>query len=195
MPVIQTIENKGDGAFVIRVKVPEDVDEGKYERKFWQQYQPLLKAKDEQIASLSKQTEFHYKLIEDIRQENTNLVGIIKTMEEKEKSQVNNITVNAPLTGFAVNVEGNQNINISEAAAEIQQLLEQLTATYPTNTSKEKNIVVGEAVDKIEANPTLKAKIINALKEGGKETFREAINHPLVNIFLATIEGWQDVDF
>ena len=83
---------------------------------------------------------------------------------------------------------------INEAATEIRQILEQLTAIHPTNTSKEKNIVVGEAVDQIEANPTLKAKVINVLKEGEKETFRETINHPLVNIFLATIEGWQDVE-
>ena len=55
-------------------------------------------------------------------------------------------------------------------------------------------IVVGEAVDRIENNPTLKAKVINALKAGGIEAFKEAINHPLVNILVATIEGWQDTE-
>ena len=84
-----------------------------------------------------------------------------------------------------------QSQNLAEAAAEIQALLEQLSGTYPTNTSREKNIVVGEAVDRIENNPTLKAKVINALKVGGTEAFKEAINHPLVNILVATIEGWQ----
>ena len=63
---------------------------------------------------------------------------------------------------------------------------------YPTTTSREKNIVVGEVVDQIESNPTLKAKVINALKAGGTEAFKEAVNHPLVNILVATIEGWQD---
>ena len=48
-----------------------------------------------------------------------------------------------------------------------------------------------EAVDQIESNPTLKTKVINALKAGGTETFKEAVNHPLVNILLATIKGWQ----
>jgi hypothetical protein len=82
--------------------------------------------------------------------------------------------------------------NLAEAAAEIQALLEQLSKTYPTTTSKEKSIVVGEAVDQIENNPILKSKVINALKAGGKEAFKEAINHPLVNILMATIEGWQE---
>ena len=86
--------------------------------------------------------------------------------------------------------EAEQN-NLAYVAQEIQQLLEQLSKTYHTNTSKEKMMVVGEAVAKIEQNPRLKTKIINALQAGGIEAFKEAINHPLVNIFLATIEGWQ----
>ncbi|MEM9273152.1 MAG: pentapeptide repeat-containing protein [Cyanobacteria bacterium P01_F01_bin.143] len=110
LPVVQTIENKGDGAFVIRVKVPEDVDEGKYERKFWQQYQPLLQAKDEQIALLSKQTESYHKQIEHIRQENTKLLEIIGTMVEKETSKVN-MTFNGPVQTTTGNVEGNQDID------------------------------------------------------------------------------------
>ena len=83
--------------------------------------------------------------------------------------------------------------NLAEAAAEIQQLLEQLSQTNPTTTSKEKMIVVAEAVDTIESNPTLKGRVINALKAEGTEAFKEAIDHPLVNILMATIEGWQEV--
>ncbi|MDJ0900593.1 MAG: pentapeptide repeat-containing protein [Xenococcus sp. MO_188.B8] len=84
--------------------------------------------------------------------------------------------------------------NLADAATEIQQLLEQLSKTNPTSTNKEKMVVVGEAVDRIENNPTLKTKVINALKAGGTEAFKEAIDHPLVNILVATIEGWQDAE-
>lgn len=87
-----------------------------------------------------------------------------------------------------------QKVNLAEAAKEIQQLLEQLSQTYPTSTNKEKMAVVAEAVDRIESNPTLKAKVINALKTGGTEAFKEAIDHPLVNILMATIEGWQNAE-
>ena len=82
--------------------------------------------------------------------------------------------------------------DLAEAAAEIQTLLDQLSQTYPTNTNKEKMIIVGEAVDQIENNPTFKAKVINALKAGGVEAFKEAVDHPLVNILMATIDGWQN---
>ncbi|NEP28481.1 hypothetical protein [Moorena sp. SIO3I6] len=96
---------------------------------------------------------------------------------------------------------GNQNIDqsqkkqtLTEAAAEIQQLLEQLSQAYPTTTTAEKMTVVMEAADRIENNPTLKSRVVGALKSGGTEAFKEAINHPLVNILVATIEGWKDAD-
>jgi hypothetical protein len=86
------------------------------------------------------------------------------------------------------------NQNLTEAAAQIQQLLKQLEATNPTTTNFEKTMVVAKAVDEIEKNPTLKARVIGALKSGGKEALKEAVDHPLVNILMASIEGWQEVE-
>ncbi|NEN96293.1 MAG: hypothetical protein F6K50_12330 [Moorea sp. SIO3I7] len=82
--------------------------------------------------------------------------------------------------------------NLTEAAAEIQQLLEQLSQTNPTSTNAEKMAVVAKAVDQIEDKPTLKQRMINVLKTGGTEAFKEAVDHPLVNVLLAAIEGWQE---
>ncbi|NEO23252.1 MULTISPECIES: hypothetical protein [unclassified Moorena] len=86
-----------------------------------------------------------------------------------------------------------QKQSLAEAAAEIQKLLEQLFQTNPTITYKEKMTVLGEVADKIDKNPPLKDKVINALEAGGKEAFKEAIDHPLVNILMAIIEGWREV--
>ncbi len=86
----------------------------------------------------------------------------------------------------------NQTKNLAEAAAEIQQLLEQLSKTYPTTTTAEKMTVVTKAAEQIEKNSTLKSRVVGALKSGGTEAFKEAIDHPLVNILVATIEGWKD---
>ncbi len=38
--------------------------------------------------------------------------------------------------------------------------------------------VVTEVVDRIETNPTLKSRVINAVKGEGTEAFLEAIDHP-----------------
>ncbi|MBD6621268.1 hypothetical protein FNW02_37680 [Komarekiella sp. 'clone 1'] len=46
----------------------------------------------------------------------------------------------------------------------------------------------------IESNPTLKARVISALKAGGTEAFKELIDNPLINILLASIDGWQEAE-
>lgn len=108
---------------------------------------------------------------------------------------VNADTVNAgQIGGNMTNYSPEQRQNLAEAAAEIQQLLNQLGQTYPTNTPLEKQIAVTEALRQIDSNPTLKARVIGALKSGGTEALKELVDHPLVNILLATLEGWQDAE-
>ena len=93
-----------------------------------------------------------------------------------------------------INYATEQKQTLAEAAAEIQQLLEQLSQTNPTTTTAEKMAVVTEAAEQIEKDPTLKSRVVGALKSGGTEAFKEAIDHPLVNILVATIEGWKDAE-
>jgi hypothetical protein len=82
--------------------------------------------------------------------------------------------------------------NLVDAAREIQQLLDQLAQTYPTNTQTEKMVVVTKAVEQIENNPLLKERTVSALKAAGVEGFKELIDNPLVNILIAAIEGWKE---
>ena len=203
---IRAIEAKDDGSFVIRVDVSSDLDKAAIEESFNWKYRL-------QIAEL----ELKYKdeKIEDYRKSNTDFLKIIYTLASKDMKFEVNAMASSESKGNTYQQSGNFGIghmsggeikdnakvagiineaeqqNLADAATEIQQLLEKLSETYPTTTSKEKNIVIGEAVDQIENNPTLKAKVINALKAGGTEAFKEAIDHPLVNILVATIEGWQ----
>lgn len=108
---------------------------------------------------------------------------------------VNADTVNAhQIGGNITNYTPEQKQNLAQAAAEIQQLLNQLGETYPTNTPLEKQIVVTEALKEIESNPTLKARVIGALKAGGTEALKELLDHPVVNVLLAALEGWQDAE-
>lgn len=85
-----------------------------------------------------------------------------------------------------------QQLSLAQAAADIQQLLKQLEETNPTTTETDKIIVAGKAADAIKNNPTLKARVIGALSNGGKEAFKEAVDNPIVNVLVAIIEGWQE---
>ena len=52
--------------------------------------------------------------------------------------------------------------------------------------------VAAKVVEEIESKPQLKTWIIGALKAAGTEAFKEAIDHPAVNVLFAAIEGWKD---
>lgn len=91
-----------------------------------------------------------------------------------------------------------QNINtpeqqqkLVETANEIKILLQRLEENNPSQTNSQKMMVVAQAVEEIETNPTFKKRVVGALKAAGVETFKELINHPLVNIFMAAIDGWE----
>ena len=99
-----------------------------------------------------------------------NLQQTLKNMPEKPKVQMN---FNAPVSGVAGNVEGDMIVNPTpktpaEAAQEIQQLLAQLSQTYPTNTETEKKIFVTQFDEEIKTNSRLR----NMLIEGGIELIK-----------------------
>jgi uncharacterized protein YjbI with pentapeptide repeats len=84
------------------------------------------------------------------------------------------------------------NQNLSQAAAEIQQLLRQLEASNPTTTLSEKMTVVAKIVDEIEKNLSLKAQVVAALNAGSTEALKQAINHPLAKNLMPIIEEWAE---
>jgi tetratricopeptide (TPR) repeat protein len=81
--------------------------------------------------------------------------------------------------------------NLAEAAAEIQQLLEQLEQSYPANTTTGTMQIATETISQIDRNPTLKARILNALKAGGVAAFEQFLNHPAASFVIAALEEWQ----
>jgi signal recognition particle subunit SEC65 len=88
-------------------------------------------------------------------------------------------------------IHNNAEKNLAEAAAEIQQLLEQLEKSYPTNTTFEKMTAASEAIKRIESNPELHQKIISALKAGSTQALSQFLNHPLASFIIAAFEDWQ----
>jgi hypothetical protein len=91
-------------------------------------------------------------------------------------------------------VQGNyyapeQKQTLAEAATEIQRLLKQLEETNPTATIEQQQAFVDVAV-----SPTLKAKFVSALQAGWKEAVKEFLDNPYVNVGVAILEGWQEVE-
>jgi hypothetical protein len=82
--------------------------------------------------------------------------------------------------------------NLAEAAAEIQQLLDQLSKTYPTGSTSEKIELASKAFEEIEKNKSLGQRIIIALKAGGSSALEQSLSHPAASFLINFIKSWQE---
>jgi hypothetical protein len=82
--------------------------------------------------------------------------------------------------------------DLAQAAAEIQQILEQLSQTYPTKTLVQKAVVAEEAIKQIENNPNLKERVVSAIKAMGVQALMEVIDHPVANVLREGIEAFRE---
>ena len=215
LSIVQTIENTGDGSFVIKVGVDPDVDKGEYEKKFFEQYQPMLEAAKEeyrsQLAAKDKELDRYF-------QQNTQLMKIIEfqanrpininnnlTQQQGEKNvsnQKSGNTYNTENAGIVHNenspISGNAKVvgvineaekkDLAQAAAEIKKLLDQLEKNYPTNTTTEKMTVATKAIEQIETDPSLKQKALSAFEAG---LLKAIETHPLGAFVLGAFADWQ----
>ncbi|NEP54407.1 MAG: hypothetical protein F6K65_38695 [Moorea sp. SIO3C2] len=88
---------------------------------------------------------------------------------------------------ISVNTNEPQSQSLAQAAAEIQQLLQQLEQTNPTATEAQQEDFVSAAIE-----ATKKERLINALKEGGQGAIEEFLDNPYLNVVIRIIEGWRN---
>jgi internalin A len=92
-------------------------------------------------------------------------------------------------------VAGNKIVNTqntTQIAQDIKVLVKQYAKDYDTTTPSGKRKLSDKVLDTIEADPTLKSRTLNALKEAGKTALEEAIDHPVAKVLVAGIEGFID---
>ena len=95
--------------------------------------------------------------------------------------------------GIQHNYAPEQKQNLAEAAKEIQELLDQLSQTYPTTTEAQKQAVVNQAIACIKRdNPTTWQRLRSAGEAALFETFKEVLDNPFVNVTVAAVQGYRD---
>jgi hypothetical protein len=96
------------------------------------------------------------------------------------------------IEGDKIGTQINNSQTLAQAVVEIQALLDNLSETYNPNTEAGQAKIGKEAIDRIEQNPTLKARIINAIKEGSYTALEAAVDRPTVKILMATFKGFAE---
>jgi hypothetical protein len=223
---IQAIENKNDGAFVIRVIVPPELDKSQVELYFKRKYQLAIEAKDKQyrnylherIKDKDDLIAGHREQIASIRQNNTELIEIIKIMAEKENSKTENtFNISGSLGSVAnqgyIASSGNQN-NIGNTAGEAKA--EQKSIQHIYNYAPEQKQTLAKAAEEIqkllqqleqtnpsateaqqiellndETTPKFKRRVVGALQATGEAAIDEfVLESKYLKVAKAAIKGW-----
>ncbi|MFM5980485.1 MAG: hypothetical protein ACKO9I_08125, partial [Sphaerospermopsis kisseleviana] len=210
---IQSIGNKGDGVFVVKVAVSENADKEKIHSDFTQNYQLALQAVEEKYKA---ELQAKDKEITIYRQQSAEMTEIVKLLanqpinvqvdnkvENKNMTNSNDSTRHVEVemniqeaTGVAGKVMGDQIINpkpnLADSAGEIQQLLQILNQSYPADIPTDTQAEIEVAVKGINKNPELKERVIGALKAGGIEAIKELTDNIYVNVLIAAYDGWKN---
>ena len=94
--------------------------------------------------------------------------------------------------GDKIHTQINNSQDLAQAAKDIKALLTQLETDYDPTKPVDKAMMTAKVVESVDNNPTLKARVVNALKEGGSTALEEAIDHPVVKPVVAALKGFID---
>jgi len=96
--------------------------------------------------------------------------------------------------GDKIGTQINNSQNLAQAAQDIKDLLSQLDRDYDRTTPSGQAMISAKMVAAIEQDPTLRARVVNALKAGGTTALEELVDHPAVKILVATLKGFLEAE-
>jgi hypothetical protein len=91
--------------------------------------------------------------------------------------------------GDKIGTQNNNHTELVQASQDIKDLLNQLSATYPDDSSR---VLAAKAIDNVDHNPDLKSRILKVLKIGGLAALEKVIDHPVATFFVEGVKGWID---
>ncbi|MHC5822435.1 MAG: pentapeptide repeat-containing protein, partial [Nostoc sp.] len=203
---IVAMEKRGQDKFLLRAKTAATANKSELSAEYFDTYNEIKALPEREIKLLLAEKDIQIRRLENM----------VMTALERPSFYANNYKNQGDTT-----MTGDRNINtgggnynerirgdyvqgnyyaagqpqsLAQAAAEIQQLLKQLEQTYPTTTTSQQMVVAAEAINRIESNPLLKERVINAIKSGGLAAFEKAIDNPAGAFIVGAIKGWQEVE-
>ena len=81
---------------------------------------------------------------------------------------------------------------LAEAAAEIQQLLNQLEQTYNPDDPLGQMQMATEVLKQIDTNPHWKQRLLSSVGAGGTAALESFLNHPAASFIIAALQKWQE---
>ena len=91
-------------------------------------------------------------------------------------------------------IHESQQQDLIEAVKYIQESIKQLDENYPSDTTADKIKIATEVITQIDNNPTIKERILRAIKAGGVAALEESMNHPAASLIIEGLNGWMEKD-
>ena len=119
-------------------------------------------------------------------------------------AEINNNLQGANIGNFANEVkdnarqQANQHVyaassqNLAQAVRDIQDIFAELDKSHDKTTASGSMMIAAKTVEVIESDPTIKQRLLNAVKEGGAAAIESAIEHPAVKPVVAAVKGYID---
>ena len=104
---------------------------------------------------------------------------------------INKGNINTSKFAKTMTIYESQQQNLAEAARDIQELLEQLEKTYPSETTMDRMKIATEVITHIDNHPTKAQKIFSAIKAGGVAAVEQLLNHPASSFVITALNDWQ----
>ncbi|BAZ21422.1 hypothetical protein NIES4073_23000 [Kalymmatonema gypsitolerans NIES-4073] len=206
---IVAMEKRGTNKFLLRAKTAPNVDKSELSAEYFDTYNHIKSLPEQEIKLLLAEKENQIRRLETMvmtaleRPNFYSNVEQVGTMTNNPSGISQNVSGGNVYGGMQA-AQGNNNQqtsntyaseqkqNLASAAAEIQQLLEQLSQSIPTNTVSGRMAVATEAIQRIENNPTLMQKVISALRAGGAAALEQLLSHPAASFVIAALEDWDN---
>ena len=173
---IQSIENKNDGAFVVRVNVPPEADKAEVEKFLKREYVAQLKILEEKYQ---RQLQLSVVEIEGYRRHNADIMELAKLMASRPMSgdTISTGGGNYIKSNTGSYVQGNyinMSQDLSDAAREIQDLIDQLQRRGET-VDVAQDQVAQDMAAQAQSNSTIKEKLLKWGQSLGDATVSDVV--------------------
>ncbi len=198
---IQAIENKKDDSFVIRVRVPSDLDKGTVQRIWQKRYEQELETL---TANYRSELQARDREIQVYQQESANLLELAKLAASKPLNTIamsNTSEDSAELLDdlFQMHQTPEQPLNLYNLALEqkqflieslqkVQKVLQQLESANLNQTSSEPIRFTPNSTKCLESSQALRFKITTVHKSKFTDEFIQKINHSFPDFRIRKFE-------
>ena len=197
---IVAMEKRGEDKLLLRAKTAQSADKSQLSAEYFEIYnhvkalaekevKVLIAEKDDRIRSLETMVVTALKSPSFYAEGDTRMSGDNIQQQGSFGIGINKGEIKAENIAGTINEAQQQ--SLAETAAEIQELLEQLEKSYPTETTTGKMALAAEVMAQIDSNPNLTARILSALKVGSVKALEQFLNHPAASFVIGALEDWQ----